>query len=77
MNGFKETEIGLIPEDWNVTSPNEIVDVKGGKRLPRGEKFLDAETEYPYLRVTDFKNFSIHHSKFIKSLTLVFPIHNS
>lgn len=28
--------------------------VKGGKRLPKGKKLLEEETEYPYIRVADF-----------------------
>jgi len=33
--------------------------VKGGKRLPKGAKFSDTETEYPYIRVVDFEDFSV------------------
>lgn len=31
-----------------------IAEVKGGKRLPKGEKLSNEETEYPYIRVADF-----------------------
>jgi type I restriction enzyme, S subunit len=31
-----------------------IAEVKGGKRLPKGNKVLDEKTKYPYIRVTDF-----------------------
>lgn len=31
-----------------------LAEVKGGKRLPKGEKLSDEETEHPYIRVTDF-----------------------
>tara|TARA_A200000159_G_scaffold31103_1_gene27643 strand:- start:1084 stop:2289 length:1206 start_codon:yes stop_codon:yes gene_type:complete len=31
-----------------------IAEVKGGKRLPKGEKLSDEETEHPYIRVADF-----------------------
>ena len=30
--------------------------VKGGKRLPKGQKLLDEPTNYPYIRVADFTN---------------------
>lgn len=33
-----------------------LAEVKGGKRLPKGEKLSDEETEYPYIRVADFTN---------------------
>ena len=56
---FKETEIGLIPEDWEVVRLGEVVDVKGGKRLPKGDEFANNPTPYPYIRIVDFKNGSI------------------
>lgn len=31
-----------------------LAEVKGGKRLPKGEKLSDEVTEHPYIRVTDF-----------------------
>lgn len=31
-----------------------LAEVKGGKRLPKGEKLSDKETEHPYIRVADF-----------------------
>lgn len=37
-------------------------DVKGGKRLPAGHTFASLPTEYPYLRVVDFKDYSIDAS---------------
>jgi type I restriction enzyme S subunit len=52
----KETEIGEIPVHWEVVRPEQLVDVKGGKRLPKGQKFADSPTDYPYIRVVDFEN---------------------
>jgi type I restriction enzyme S subunit len=34
----------------------EVCEIKGGKRLPKGEKLLISKTDYPYIRVTDFDN---------------------
>ncbi|MBS1748545.1 MAG: restriction endonuclease subunit S [Bacteroidetes bacterium] len=34
MKGFKNTEVGLIPEDWEVKPLGEIVDFLDGKRKP-------------------------------------------
>ena len=56
---LKETEIGPLPEHWEVVRLGEIVDVKGGKRLPKGHKFADGPTDHPYIRVVDFKNNSV------------------
>jgi len=41
---------------------DEVGFVKGGKRLPKGESFAIQPTPYPYLRVTDFRNFGIDES---------------
>ena len=43
----------------NTISLNNICDIKGGKRLPQGEKLIDEKTNHPYIRVTNFKNQSI------------------
>ena len=32
----------------------KLVKVEGGKRLPRGERYAQQTTKYPYLRVCDF-----------------------
>ena len=37
----------------------ELVTVKGGKRLPKGEKYAPSRTRHPYLRVRDFASGSI------------------
>lgn len=51
--GYKQTELGVIPEDWGVNVIEKIADVKSGKRLPLGKKLIDSETSHPYIRVTD------------------------
>ena len=56
---LKETEIGPVPEHWEVVRLGEVVDVKGGKRLPKGHKFADGPTDHPYIRVVDFKDHSV------------------
>ena len=43
-------------KDWNIVKLKEIGDVKGGKRLPKGEPFSETKTNHPYLRVVDFRN---------------------
>jgi type I restriction enzyme S subunit len=42
-------------EGWKEKRIDEISDIKGGKRLPKGEKLTDESTPHPYIRVTDFK----------------------
>lgn len=51
--GYLKTKIGWIPEDWNLVNIDEISDVKGGKRLPKGHALTETKTPYPYIRVAD------------------------
>lgn len=53
---MKQTKIGKLPKNWKISKIGEIAEVKGGKRLPKGEKFSEIKTSYPYIRVSDFKN---------------------
>ena len=48
-----------LPKGWIKLSVEDIAEVKGGKRLPKGEKFSPVATKYPYIRVTDFLNESV------------------
>ncbi len=57
--GYRMTELGPLPEEWEVVRLGEVVEVKGGKRLPKGQKFSERPTKYPYIRVVNFRNFSI------------------
>lgn len=65
---LKETEIGLVPEHWEVVKLGEVADIKGGKRLPKGHKLSDRPTPYPYIRVVDFKDGSVDKTN-LKFLT--------
>lgn len=48
-----------IPENWCWVTIGAIASVKGGKRIPKGNKLVEYKTEHPYIRVTDFDNRSI------------------
>ena len=50
--------IAVDPE-WPVVELGEVCFVKGGKRLPKGARFSETMTQYPYIRVSDFSNQSI------------------
>ncbi len=62
-----------IPLDssWPETTVDECCEVKGGKRLPKGEYFSETPTPHPYIRVSDFHNQSVNQSdlKFISDAT--------
>ena len=45
-----------VDPGWNSVLIEDIAEVKGGKRLPKGENFSQVKTKYPYIRVTDFQN---------------------
>ena len=52
-----------LPDSWVWVRLNNLCDVKGGKRIPKGEEFSNEKTKNVYLRVTDFDNYSINQSK--------------
>ena len=57
---FKEVQLGPkkaeVPDSWNVQKIGDMASVRGGKRLPKSHDYAEGETDYPYLRVTDFKD---------------------
>lgn len=64
---FKQTEIGVIPGEWNVRMIREFASVRGGKRLPLGTSLTDRETRHPYIRVTDMRSggVDVHDIKYV------------
>lgn len=58
LGAFLNQTFENLPGKENKTI-DEVGFVKGGKRLPKGESFAAQPTPYPYLRVTDFRNFGI------------------
>lgn len=62
---FKSALQGIFREaekKYNKKEIKDFAEVKGGKRLPKGSRFSETETHYPYIRVLDFKDFSIDTS---------------
>ena len=51
--------INNIYETKKLFEISSFAEVKGGKRVPKGFSFSNSITEYPYIRVSDFKNASI------------------
>ncbi|KAF6552396.1 restriction endonuclease subunit S [Bacillus sp. EKM202B] len=50
---FANTDIGIIPDEWEVKQLQEIAKVTGGKRLPKGNSLSQYNTGHPYIRVSD------------------------
>ncbi|MBD3843312.1 MAG: restriction endonuclease subunit S [Campylobacterales bacterium] len=48
-----------LPNGWVWCRLDDIVDVRGGKRLPAGKKLISNPTEHIYVRVTDMQNGTI------------------
>lgn len=53
--GYKQTEVGVIPMDWEVKFIDQIGSVTSGKRLPLGTSLVKNSTPHPYIRVTDMR----------------------
>jgi len=57
MASVSNEVFGELEEKYEKQSINQIATIKGGKRVPKGYQLLEEETPYPYLRVTDFKDY--------------------
>lgn len=61
-----------LPKGWEWKSLGEIANIKGGKRLPKGENLLDNSTKFAYIRVADFQDngtINLQSVKFINENT--------
>jgi type I restriction enzyme, S subunit len=52
---FGDFEFPDLPSTWKLLPIKEIGQVKGGKRLPNGEKLVDYDTGLPYIRAGQLK----------------------
>lgn len=43
-------------EGWKTKRIEEIAEIKGGKRVPKGYKLITEKTPHPYIRVSDFND---------------------
>ena len=43
----------VLPEGWSIKRLDELARVTSGKRLPKGRRLSTAQTDHPYIRVTD------------------------
>ncbi|ELM0611510.1 restriction endonuclease subunit S, partial [Campylobacter coli] len=59
-------------QGWEVKKLEEIANIKGGKRLPKGKNLLDNNTKFAYIRVADFQDngtINLQNIKFINENT--------
>ncbi len=52
-----------IPDSWEWVRLGSVLNVKGGKRLPKEHNLIDTPTNHIYIRVTDMKNHTISSEK--------------
>lgn len=48
-NCFKETEIGLIPEDWEIVKLGDVAEISSGGSAPQGDNYFNGKN--PFIRV--------------------------
>jgi len=53
-NRFKETEIGMIPEDWEVVRLGEVAEISSGGSAPQGNEYFEGNN--PFIRVQHLDN---------------------
>jgi len=54
---FKE-----FTDEWDNIILNDIAEVKGGKRLPKGHTLTDEKNQHPYITVSDMENGSVNQN---------------
>lgn len=52
---MKQTEVGLIPDDWEVKEIKDLGYFISGSGFPLSEQGKENE-EYPFYKVSDFNN---------------------
>lgn len=60
------TSIYFDKKNKSLKKLNEIVSIKGGKRLPKGKKLTTENTGFPYIRVSDFNDDGTINLKSVK-----------
>lgn len=55
-----------LPQGWEWKKLDDIANIKGGKRLPKGENLLDHKTKFAYIRVADFQDNGTINLKSVK-----------
>jgi type I restriction enzyme S subunit len=46
-----------LPEGWRMGTLGDLADIKGGKRLPKGEELQIEKSSHPYIKVADMCNY--------------------
>ncbi|GAB5047254.1 restriction endonuclease subunit S [Thermodesulfovibrio sp. TK110] len=62
---FKETEIGLIPKDWEVVRLGEVANISAGGSAPQGEKFFNGNNPFIRVQHIDNESYKINNCDYI------------
>ena len=54
--GYKRTEVGVIPEEWEVLPAREIGVFRGGSGFPLASAGRSRRGDYPFFKVSDMNN---------------------
>ena len=77
--GYKQTEIGIVPQDWKVVELGELVEITSGESP---SKFQFSDTGIPYFKVEQLNNgskfadktpFFVNSLKTVAAHSVVFP----
>ncbi len=62
---LKETEIGLIPKDWEVVRLGEVTNISAGGSAPQGEKFFNGNNPFIRVQHIDNESYKINNCDYI------------
>jgi type I restriction enzyme, S subunit len=58
---------------WPKVRLGDVLEVRGGKRMPAGTALVESKTDHPYLRIVDFRPGAIDDSQLLYVPNEVFP----
>ena len=69
---YKETELGLLPKDWEVVRLGDVVEFNLGRTPKRAENSYWNEGKYPWVSIADMKEFGFIYTTNEKVSQLAF-----
>ena len=67
-------DLPLLPPNWCYCHLGEIVDVKGGKRIPAGRKLITENNGHVYIRVSNMKNNTVKTDNLLYVPEDIYPL---
>lgn len=58
-------DLPACPVDWTWATVGQVGFIRGGKRLPAGHTYAKEETDFPYIRVTDFVDYGVREAELL------------